>query len=97
MAIHTVFDQVESSFLPPCRRGQYGGTGDAAADDDPGVGPITAQAIEALAPPMESFGRRCELSAWLGLVPRQHTTGGKPRLDGISKMGQHVLSRADLL
>jgi transposase len=42
---------------------------------------------------MESFRRGRDFSAWLGLVPRQHTTGGKPRLGGISKMGQRDLRR----
>jgi len=46
----------------------------------PGVGPITAMALQAFAPPMESFRRGRDFSAWLGLVPRQHTTGGKPRM-----------------
>ena len=59
----------------------------------PGVGPITALAVQAFAPPMESFRRGRDFSAWLGLVPRQHTTGGKPRLGGISKMGQRDLRR----
>ena len=59
----------------------------------PGVGPITALAIQAFAPPMESFRRGRDFSAWLGLVPRQHTTGGKPRLGRISKMGQKDLRR----
>ena len=59
----------------------------------PGIGPITALAIQAFAPPMESFRRGRDFSAWLGLVPRQHTTGGKPRLGGISKMGQRDLRR----
>ena len=59
----------------------------------PGVGPITAMALEAFAPPMESFRRGRDFSAWLGLVPRQHTTGGKPRLGRISKMGQRDLRR----
>ncbi len=59
----------------------------------PGIGPITALAIQAFAPPMESFRRGRDFSAWLGLVPRQHTTGGKPRLGGISKMGQRDLGR----
>ena len=53
----------------------------------PGVGPITALAIQAFAPPMESFRRGREFSAWLGLVPRQRTTGGKPRLGGIIEDG----------
>ena len=58
-----------------------------------GIGPITAMALEAFAPPMESFRRGRDFSAWLGLVPRQHTTGGKPRLGRISKMGQRDLRR----
>ena len=59
----------------------------------PGIGPITAMAIQTFAPPMESFQRGRDFSAWLGLVPRQHTTGGKPRLGKISKMGQRDLRR----
>ena len=59
----------------------------------PGVGPICAMAIQAFAPPMESFRRGRDFSAWLGLVPRQHSTGGKPRLGRISKMGQRDLRR----
>ena len=59
----------------------------------PGIGPITALALQAFAPPMESFRRGRDFSAWLGLVPRQHTTGGKPRLGKISKMGQRDLRR----
>ena len=59
----------------------------------PGVGPITASAIQAFAPPMENFRRGRDFSAWLGLVPRQHSTGGKPRLGRISKMGQRDIRR----
>ena len=59
----------------------------------PGIGPITALALQAFAPPMESFRRGRDFSAWVGLVPRQHTTGGKPRLGRISKMGQRDLRR----
>ena len=59
----------------------------------PGIGPIGAMALQAFAPPMESFRRGRDFSAWLGLVPRQHTTGGKPRLGRISKMGQRDLRR----
>ena len=59
----------------------------------PGIGPITALAIQAFAPPMESFRSGREFSAWLGLVPRQHTTGGKPRLGRVSKMGRRDLRR----
>ena len=59
----------------------------------PGIGPITALAIQAFAPPMESFRSGRDFSAWLGLVPRQNTTGGKPRLGRVSKMGQRDLRR----
>ena len=41
----------------------------------PGGGPITAMALQAFAPPMESFRRGRDFAAWLGLVPRQHSTG----------------------
>jgi len=54
----------------------------------PGVGPITAMAIEAFAPEMERFDKGRNFAAWLGLVPRQHSTGGKQVLGRTSKMGQ---------
>ncbi|AWI62525.1 IS110 family transposase [Sinorhizobium fredii] len=54
----------------------------------PGVGPITALAVEAFAPAMASFKRGRDFAAWLGLVPRQHSTGGKERLGRVSKAGQ---------
>ena len=59
----------------------------------PGIGPICAMALQAFAPPMESFRRGRDFSAWLGLVPRQHTTGGKPRLGKMSRMGHRGLRR----
>jgi transposase len=54
----------------------------------PGVGPQTALAISGFAPPMDSFKRGRDFAAWLGLVPRQYTSGGKERLGRISKAGQ---------
>ncbi len=59
----------------------------------PGIGPITAMAIETFAPPMEVFKRGRDFAAWLGLVPRQHSTGGKQRLGKTSKMGQRDIRR----
>ena len=59
----------------------------------PGIGPLCAMAIQAFAPPLESFRRGRDFSAWLGLVPRQNSTGGKPKLGKISKMGQRDLRR----
>ncbi len=57
----------------------------------PGVGPLTALAFEAFAPPMGSF--KCDFAAWLGLVPRQFSSGGKERLGRVSKAGQADLRR----
>jgi transposase len=54
----------------------------------PGIGPVTAGAIAAFAPDLETFDSGRNFAAWLGLVPRQHSTGGKTRLGAVSKMGQ---------
>lgn len=59
----------------------------------PGLGPITALAISAFAPDMTSFRRGRDFSAWLGLVPRQSSTGGKARLGSVSKAGQSDIRR----
>ena len=59
----------------------------------PGVGPISALAVETFAPPMEQFKRGRDFAAWLGLVPRQASTGGKQRLGKTSKMGQRDIRR----
>ena len=60
----------------------------------PGVGPMTASAIRAFAPPMENSGR--DFAAWLGLTPREDSTGGKVRLGRITKMGQRDIRRASV-
>lgn len=59
----------------------------------PGIGPVIATALVALAPPMETFARGCDFSAWLGLTPLQHSSGGKERLGRTSKMGERSLRR----
>ncbi len=59
----------------------------------PGIGPIAATAIAALAPPAQSFKRGRDFAAWLGLTPRQMSTGGKQKLGAISKMGERTLRR----
>ena len=59
----------------------------------PGVGPLTALAVAAFAPEMESFRCGRDFAAWLGLVPRQHSSGGKERLGRISKAGQADIRR----
>lgn len=59
----------------------------------PGVGVLTATALIAAIGKAETFKHGRDLAAWLGLVPRQSTTGGKPRLMGISKRGSKYLRK----
>ncbi len=59
----------------------------------PGVGPIIATAIVALAPPPSTFRRGRDFAAWVGLTPLQHSIGGKQRLRHTSKMGNRTLRR----
>ncbi len=59
----------------------------------PGIGPMSATAIQAFCPPAECFRNGRDFAAWLGLVPRQHSTGGKERLGRITKMGQKDVRR----
>jgi transposase len=63
----------------------------------PGIGPLTATALAALAPPPEEFARGRDFAAWLGLVPLQNSTGGKQRLGRISKAGERTLRRLLIL
>ena len=59
----------------------------------PGIGPIIATALAATVVEPIGFASGREFAAWLGLVPRQHSTGGKARLGGISKRGNRYLRR----
>jgi transposase len=59
----------------------------------PGVGPITATALAALAPPASAFSKGRDFAAWVGLTPLQHSTGGKQKLGATSKMGERTLRR----
>lgn len=59
----------------------------------PGIGPVTAMAVDAFAPTMTAFRRGRDFAAWLGLVPRQHSSGGKQVLGRTSKMGQRDIRR----
>lgn len=59
----------------------------------PGIGPLIATAIAVLAPPPETFRKARDFATWLGLVPRQHSTGGKQRLGVTTKMGERSLRR----
>jgi len=57
----------------------------------PGVGPMTASAMVASIGDARNFKNGRQLAAWLGIVPRQHSTGGKSTLQGISKRGDTYL------
>lgn len=59
----------------------------------PGIGPLTATALVAAVNDATHFKNGRQLAAWLGLVPRQHSTGGKPHLLGISKRGDCYLRK----
>jgi transposase len=59
----------------------------------PGIGPLIATAIEALAPPVETFRSGRDFAAWVGLTPVQRSTGGKERLGRTSRMGERTLRR----
>lgn len=57
----------------------------------PGIGPITASALVASIGDAKNFDSGRQVAAWLGLVPRQHSSGGKANLLGMSKRGDSYL------
>ena len=59
----------------------------------PGIGPVTATAIAATMRDIEAFASAREFAAFLGLTPRLHSTGGKERSGGVSKMGDRYLRK----
>lgn len=76
----------------------------AGADDTarrlqrmPGIGPITASVLAATLPDSRAFRRARDLSAWLGLTPKPHSSGGKERLGAISKMGNRISGGCSIL
>ena len=62
-------------------------------DDIPGVGPLIATALVASIPDPHAFRSGRDMSAWIGLVPKQNSTGGKERLGHISKAGNRYLRK----
>lgn len=72
-----------SGDLAPCTR----------LESIPGVGYLTATAMFAAVGNGADFKNGRHMAAWLGLVPRQHTSGGKPKLLGISKRGDSYLRK----
>jgi transposase len=59
----------------------------------PGIGPITASVLAATLPDVSAFRSARDLSAWLGLTPKPHSSGGKERLGSIAKMGNRHIRR----
>jgi transposase len=59
----------------------------------PGIGPISATALVALAPAAQNFRSGRDFAAWLGLTPLQRSSGGKQKLGAISRMGHRTLRR----
>jgi len=82
VALNVEVEQIASSD-PACQR----------LRQIPGIGPLVATAIVAAIGNGSAFRKGREFSAWLGLVPRQHSTGGKARLYGISKRGNSYLRK----
>jgi len=60
-------------------------------DEAPGVGPVLATAVVATVADPKAFRSGRNFSAWIGIVPKQHSSGGKHRLGGISKQGDRYL------
>src|ERR1700723_4442084 len=82
VAMNSEVEQIASSD-PACQR----------LRQIPGIGPLGATAIVAAIGNGAAFHKGREFSSWMGLVPRQHSTGGKGRLLGISKRGNHYLRK----
>ena len=67
--------------------------GDKRLQTIPGVGPFTATALGASVPDVSNFKAARDLSAWIGLTPKPHSSGGKEKLGEITKMGNRYLRR----
>jgi transposase len=65
----------------------------ALLDKIPGIGPVIASAIVATLPDARQFETGRDFAAWLGLTPRQYSTGGKPKLGSITKKGNRYLRK----
>jgi transposase len=60
-------------------------------DEVPGIGPALATALVASNPDPKAFRSGRDFSAWIGLVPKQNSSGGKDKLGNISKQGDRYL------
>lgn len=97
LALAEIADQIEA-LTRQIDKLERGIVGEAKRDQDmprlttiPGVGAITAATVKALIPDPDGFKSGRHFAAWLGLTPKPHSSGGKERLGGISKMGNPTL------
>ena len=97
LALAEIADQIET-LTRQIDKLERGIVGEAKRDEDmrrlttiPGVGAITAAHVKALVPDPDGFKSGRHFAAWLGLTPKPHSSGGKERLGGISKMGNPTL------
>jgi transposase len=63
----------------------------------PGIGPLIVTALVALASSPETFRLGRDFATWLGLVPRQHSTGGEQCLGAMTKMGERSLRQLSII
>jgi transposase len=87
--LNNCIEQMEATIVEQAREQENC----ARLTDIPGIGPVTATALVAAVGNGAAFQKGRELAAWLGLVPREHSTGGKQKLLGISKRGNGYLRR----
>ena len=97
LALAEIADQIEA-LTRQIDKLERGIVAEAKRDEDmrrlttiPGVGAITAATVKALVPDPDGFKSGRHFAAWLGLTPKSHSSGGKERLGGISKMGNPTL------
>ena len=97
LALAEIADQIEA-LTRQIDKLERGIVAEAKRDEDmrrlttiPGVGAITAASVKALVPDPDGFKSGRHFAAWLGLTPKSHSSGGKERLGGISKMGNPTL------
>jgi transposase len=88
-ALHGEINRLELAMTRRCRADPEA----ARLMTVPGIGPITASAILAGVPDAGNFRSARDFAAWLGLVPRQNSSGGKARLGRITKMGDRTIRR----
>jgi transposase len=89
---HTLTESIETFEAEIVAHSRHGASARRLATI-PGVGPITASLIAAIVADIGVFKSARHFAAWLGLVPRQHSTGGKTRLGRITETGNREIRR----